>query len=508
MKKKQTLMNKRLAVLLSIGISFLGAMAAEAVTLQATLEADTFCVSSAPDAKYASTATSLTELPYFGIARDHANVSRFGMFQWRLPVVPANMRVANVRVKFYAREGAAVGSGGTIGLAALKANPALSTVSWNTSVAGGYIEGRDSEDYTVLVGSNAVALAETMNGADQAWKWQTKESSVGVVNSLAQKVREVISPSVSNKLTLMTLPLTGNGATEWRGGSQETDFPAILEVDFVDANVTSVPVTNDLLISLEGSSANTNSTNTVAIWSDNSLFGGWQDFNQPVAARRPTLIITNMPNGKIMPVLEFNASQLNYLELGETAELATNTLTWFVVFKADLDGDNATRSILCSAGSMDTASGPVVRNYYWGTFIDGDGSDFRVFANDAGQTMIQPSYTPTVSNQWFVMSGTWNGTPESCNGNNAETLTLRLLAEDRVNNTEIVETNVNSVATGHIMTRIARLSNIDDTSRLFDGQIAEVLIYNTALSPADAETVTEYLNLKYFKLRGTLIKVN
>lgn len=481
------------------------------VTLQATLESDTFFESKNADTKYGAAKTFLSS-NYFYMARDHSTVTRFAALRWRLPVCPQDMRVSEVRLNLYSQSGSS-GAGGTIGFAALTDNPDLQAATWNSFVSGGYITGRSAQNYLVLLGAKSLWLAETSTNAISSWRWNTVRSSrtsiSGLTNNLAEQISETLSLSSSNTLTLLTLPLSGSGATEWRGGSLEAGSNAVMEIDFVPAGIAvTVPVTNNLLVSLQGASAVKDDSDGVAIWPDAASRGGWQDFSQPVTNRRPAITSAEMPKGKTLPVLDFTASATHYLELGATSALATNTLTWFVVFKPELDGNDATRSILCTSGKMEFDGAPVVRDYYWGSYLDGDGSDFRVFANDSTKTMLYSKYSPAVSNQWFAISGTWNGTAGICNGNNPETLTLRLLAADHGNNAEVVETNVNAVTVGHMMTRLGRLGNIDDFSRLFEGQMAEVLIYDTALSPADTESVMRYLDLKYFKRLGVLIKVN
>jgi hypothetical protein len=481
----------------------------ETVTLQATLEADTFFASNAANTKYEAVKTFLSS-NYFYMARDHVNVTRFAALQWRMPVCPADMRVSEVRLNLYSQAGTS--GAGTLGFAALTDNPDLTTATWNTGVSDGYITGRSAATYVVQLGSNSVWLSETLTNAISTWRWNTLRSSrpstPGLTNSLAEHVSNSLSGSSSNTLTLLTLPLSGNGLTEWRGGSLEAGSNAVMEIDFVPANIAlSVTVTNNLLVSLQSASVMADANGGASIWPDAASRGGWQDFSQPATNRRPAITSTEMPSGAAGPVLDFSASNIHYLELGPTAALATNTLTWFVVFKPDLDGNNATRAIFCSSGEMDSDGGPVVKDYYWGSLIDGDGSDFRIFAADDQASMVQLKCNPTATHQWFAIGGVWNGTAASCNGNDPETLTLRLLSADHVNNAEGVGTNVNAVTTGHIMTRLGRLGNVDDFSRLFDGQMAEVLIYDTALSPADMETVMEYLDLKYFKRIGTLIKV-
>jgi hypothetical protein len=488
---------------LTAALMFLsGIAAAETVTLQATLESDTYFASNSPDSKYASITTSITNQPYFYCARDYSSVTRFAAFRWRLPVCPPNMRVSEVRLNIYSQAG--TGGAGTLGFAALNDNPNLTVASWNTCVNNGYIIGRNATTYVVQLGANAVGLAETLTNATSVWRWNTLRSSLtsssGLTNTLAEQVSDTLSPSSSNTLTLLTLPLSGNGLTEWHGGSLEAGSNTVMEIDFVPADIAlSVPVTNNLLVALQSSSAMKDGDGGVAIWPDAASLGGWQDFSQIATNNRPVIISTNMPNGKTLPVLDFTQANVHHLELGATPTFETNTLTWFAVFKPDMAGAGNTRTLLSSAYTD--------VDYLWGTLISGTTGAFTSFSRTSGGTMMSASFQPDVSNQWFVMSGTWNGRSESLNGNAAQSVIGRLLAQDRKPYANATVTGVNALPAGHRMTRIGRLSGGEDTSRLFDGQMAELLIYNTALSAADADAVMEYLDLKYFKRLGTLIKV-
>lgn len=491
------------AALTAAMISLAGHLtAAETVTLQATLKSDTYFASNNPDSKYASSTTSITSQPYFYCARDYSSVTRFAAFQWRLPVCPPNMRVSEVRLNIYSQAG--TGGAGTLGFAALNDNPNLTVASWNTCVSNGYISGRNATTYVVQLGANAVWLAETLTNATSVWRWNTVRSSLtsssGLTNTLAEQVSDTLSPSSSNTLTLLTLPLSGNGLTEWHGGSLEAGSNTVMEIDFVPTDIAlSVPVTNNLLVALQGSSSMTTAAGGVAIWPDGAPLGGWQDFSQTVTSNQPVLVTTALPNGHAFPVLDFTQSNLNHLELGVTPSLETNTLTWFVVFKPDMAGVGNTRTLLSSAYKD--------ADYLWGTLISGTTGAFASFSRTSDGTMISAAFQPAVSNQWFAMSGTWNGTAGALNGNGVQSLIGRLLAQDRTPYANATVTGVNALPAGHRMMRIGRLSGGEDTSRLFDGQIAELLMYNTALSAADADAVMEYLDRKYFKVLGTLIRV-
>jgi len=491
---------KIMTLLLTAAIMFTGIISAETLTLQATLESDTFCDSRSPTLNY----EDYTGIFY--VARDYSTVSRFGLFRWRLPICPANMRIARVRFNIYASTG--TDGSGTIGFAALKNNPDMSQITWNSAIIDGYIEGRDSQSYVVLLDTNSIELAETLSDTPAEETWETAESLVVLTNGIAKKVSDTISDTTSNIMTLMTFPLSGDGATYWKAGSLETGSNATMEIDFVrDDSTLAVPVTNNLLIALQGSSAVTNSSGNVTLWPDSASLGGWQDFSQTVSHDQPLLLTANMPNSKSAVLLDFDDSEAPYLGLRETPALVTNTLTWFIVFRPDKAGENTTRSILCTAGAIDTAEGPSVQNYQWGSFMNGSDAAARLFVRNSNTAMKTADFHPDITNQWFVLCGNWNGTTNTMNGNASGSFTGRLLAEDRTAFNDIVMTDTDADVVSHVMTRIGRLANIIDTTRVFDGQIAEILVYNTSLSSTDTEEVMNYLDLKYFKLGGTVILV-
>jgi len=484
--------------------------AAETVTLKATLVSDTFFASNNPDTKYASSTTSVTSAPYFYCARDNSSVTRFSAFQWRLPICPSNMRISEVRLSIYSQAGTS--GAGTLGFAALNDNPNLAVATWNTCVNNGYITGRDATTYVAQLGANALWLAETLTNATSVWRWNTLRSSQtftsGLTNTLAEHVSATLSPSSSNTLTLLALPLSGNNLTEWRGGSLEAGSNTTMEIDFVPADIAlSVPVTNNLLVALQSSFSMTNADGGVAIWPDGAPLGGWQDFSQTVTNSQPVLVTTDLPNGHAFPVLDFTQSMLHHLELGATPALETNTLTWFVVFKPDMAGVGNSRALMASAYTSGAGSSGTALDYLWGSMISGTTGDFLAFSRTSAGTLTYAAFQPDVSNQWFTISGTWNGTAATLNGNGVRRLIGRLLAQDRTPYANATATGVDALPAGHRMTRIGRLSGGEDTSRLFDGQIAEILIYNTALSNTDADAVMEYLDRKYFKVLGTLFKV-
>jgi hypothetical protein len=115
-------------------------------------------------------------------------------------------------------------------------------------------------------------------------------------------------------------------------------------------------------------------------------------------------------------------------------------------------------------------------------------------------------FQPEISNQWFVNVGVWNGTTEERNGNKPTSVMGQLWDQNGVSypvSSSQSTNNAGASPTGHTRTRIGWGP---DGVGPFDGQMAEILIYRTALSSEEITAVVEYLEWKYLRSRrGTVI---
>jgi hypothetical protein len=482
-----------------------GVAQAQLLTLSSTLESDTFCDSASSNVNYETGTTGITNSPYFLYARNYSTVSRFGVVRWRLPVQPPNSRVFGVRLAIYSWTPST--STGPIGFAKLTDNPDLSTLTWTSAISSGYIAGRNtSSPYNVILGAKAVTATGTLTGvASGNPAWLTFNSTGSVPGTLCQFVADALSTMASNTLTLLTLPadLTG-GLTDWRGGSIESAAPATLDICF--ARLPAVPVTNDLLVALDGHTVSTSFPGRVSCWLDAASQGGWQDFFQSAAGNQPNLLWTNMPNGRVHPVLDFNPSSPHYLQLDASPIMDTNTWTWFIVFRPDTAG-GATRVPLRSGYTYTYETTTTGASSLWGTFLSATTTGpFTPHARRSDGTMASLLFQPEISNQWFVNVGVWNGTTEERNGNKPTSVMGQLWDQNGVSypvSSSQSTNNAGASPTGHTRTRIGWGP---DGVGPFDGQMAEILIYRTALSSEEITAVVEYLEWKYLRSRrGTVI---
>jgi len=471
---------------------------AETVTLQAELVTDTMCDSGTPDTNYAATnfnltGTSLYSIFYYG--RDYTNATRFAALQWKLPLCPPGMRESAARVRIYA---SVDNNRGVIGFARLMDNPDLSALTWNSAVADGYIEGTDVL-YRIALGEKAVSLSGTLSGKTPP-SWYSCEIPATV---LAQWLGSSVSSTQSNLLTILTLPRSGDNGTNWRGGCMEAGYSAELEVDFIPIVQPDVSVTNNLLVALVPDGVVTNGNGCVTAWRDNAPLGGWQDFVQTSTSHCPRVEQTRLSEWRTRPMLDFNPDNTQYLELSSSSVMDTNTWSWFVVFRPETISDTRIllRSAYTNGASLNSGS-------LWGTFQSSGGSDVVVSTRSLAGAISFTSHRPSAVNQWFVSGGIWNGTGAALNGLAAKTVTAQL--RDAKNKAMVfsraASTNAASACpSGHQQTRIG--VNSSDYSTPFDGQIAEILIYNTVLSEEDQNLVMDYFYEKYFKSFGLLIKV-
>lgn len=271
----------------------------------------------------------------------------------------------------------------------------------------------------------------------------------------------------------------------------------------------------------------------VQIWFDaanDGSAGSQQDFGVTGTNTKPMPTLMRMsllPNGKRMTILNFDrgttsGSGVNgtsqYLgskpaatarpttfgqAFSEGADPAFSDLTgvsWFTVVRTNMDG----------AGMSQTASRQnVLRSAYsdngarWGTYmideIRPDPDDIVELGSHArGPTTVGgESAGNVVAYRWYITAAVINeledlaGTP---------TPTFHCYIIDQAGNVLIDSNRTDSVpdiGPTHVRSRIGRTSN-GTSAEYLSGDIAEILIYATALSRDDMLAVVAYLDDKYF----------
>jgi len=246
------------------------------------------------------------------------------------------------------------------------------------------------------------------------------------------------------------------------------------------------PVTGGLVIGLDGSDV-TMASGAVQYWNDQIAEDGFANFYQSAAANRPSLLTEYaMPDGSLHNTLDFNGVN-QYMEIGAENGLSTNALTVFAVVRANAMEDSTTGYFL---STYDTA----VR---WGLGERAGNNMWFLLAR--GTTLLIPNITGISQDQWCIVSMNWSGVTGELSGRslsqNSDLVTL-------------LNTGAFNISRTHLRTRLG--CNADSTlNYFFDGQIAELLIYNRALPAAEVLSVEKYLNYKYFQEwpKGTTLAI-
>ena len=248
------------------------------------------------------------------------------------------------------------------------------------------------------------------------------------------------------------------------------------------------PVTNNLLVALDGRDVTT-SGSSVTRWRDQATLGGFEDF---LPGDSPTLIAEAMPNSTTQNVVDLNGSA-DYLELSADSDMDLNTISWFIVTHSDVITDT---DIILRSGYAGGAGGGVGDDTLWGSFTSGGASKFVSYVRDSSNGFTADGPVG-VNGEWVLLVAVWNGTGSALNGNAAETILVRAVDDTGADAFDTTYTGRDASPSGHERTRIGKDTDLAST-RLYKGGIAELLIYNTALSAADRASVETYLINKYF----------
>ena len=263
---------------------------------------------------------------------------------------------------------------------------------------------------------------------------------------------------------LFTADSSGGGPFTVTASSGATSGTASVSV----SSPSSVP-TSGLRLWLQADAGVTVSGTAVSQWADQS--GNNRNATQTTLAAQPVLV-TNALNG--MPALAFNGT-------GQ-----------FMTFTMPVNGLSGMTLILVGANTSDRSGGTTNaanaalfwnETGSWGTVYLSPFQTNVKFRFGTGQTGNLPAYTrpASIGSAFSISVATKDGTTESLHVDGV----LELLDQG----------NLSTIALSQSTGNLGRGYN---NNTYFPGRIAEVLVYDRALSDAERQGVEAYLNARYF----------
>jgi hypothetical protein len=239
----------------------------------------------------------------------------------------------------------------------------------------------------------------------------------------------------------------------------------VIAVAVIPTSLRAAPVTGMSFwldaTNVDGSNNSTLSNGSaIAQWND--LSGNSFNVGQVTSNKRPTLV-TNVLNG--LPVVRLDGLNDDLSDSG--GPFTGNVHTIFVVLQASKP---AIEQDFLDAGPAGSTS-------YLANYTDTNG--IHIFRGAGGGDVVNTNYT---NGQYLIYGAVYDGgvaggSAITINGANTTTGTLGAIADS------------NTVYIG---------SNIGGLTSFYAGDIAEILVYNSILSPSDYAANETYLNNKWF----------
>lgn len=279
---------------------------------------------------------------------------------------------------------------------------------------------------------------------------------------------------------------------DWRGirAAAVTVAGCVLAIGL--ARAQTLTVTDGLLLRLEsGVGVTTNAPDLVSQWSDQAALGGAQNFTTS-GSSRPAYVEQATPNGA--PALRFNSTTKRNLLRNADSNFDSTSLTWFLAMKPTLDTGMAAYTYIHSDSTTRKSMWGSSYEKYYGRYSSGVRSD----GNVRYESHVTTNTLAAMAQDWMVMAVVHDGAASSVQSFVTD-------ASGGKASGALVTPAILSSGT-HAKTRIG--ANTDNNNPA-DMDLAAVLLYKTALSPADRLAVETYLYDKYIRLppSGTVISI-
>lgn len=182
------------------------------------------------------------------------------------------------------------------------------------------------------------------------------------------------------------------------------------------------------------------------------------------ASANPDAVSMVMPNGTTHTILDFDGVG-NHLTMGsDGANYDGKAFTWTIVFKNGNTSQNA-KNILMNAYTETSPGQTSNATAVWGTFANSGNTLWALGRTSTGG--FKGVAKSNATDEWHIMSAKWDGSSRL----------YAWLDGAYLGNA----TSVSANPSGHIRTRIGANAN-GTAGAFFNGQIAEIQIYNEALN--------------------------
>ena len=244
----------------------------------------------------------------------------------------------------------------------------------------------------------------------------------------------------------------------------------------------SLTVTGNLLVRLQASTGVTNDP-PVSSWADQATLGVSQDFGGTFS-RRPSLTTQSSPNQS--DVIEFDgaSSSPNQLFIDNDSNFDTSSLSISFVFKPPFF-DGIDQFIQTNVSG---------RNYAWGVWMESD--KFKAEVRDTGGTrytseIAHSSLTTGVKNDWMILTLVFDSSAQTIQ------LFMRDIQGTRYSGSLVASASLHNGT--HVKTSLGANTDRNNGAAM---QLAELLIYNKALSSSERSSVETYLYDQYIANRN------